>query len=95
MNLNQREHRYGDLREVVIDVMLEVGDQGLENFERLLEKSALELDKRDGLASGLAPILERLADRDPSFEAMKAGLAPFARPAAAEAILSDLEKLVA
>lgn len=52
MNSNQREHSYGDLREVVIDIVLDAGDQGVDDFDRLLEKTALELGKRDGLAVG-------------------------------------------
>jgi len=52
VDLNQREHRYGDLREVVIDVMLDASDNRMDNFETLLKTVALELDKRDGLATG-------------------------------------------
>ena len=52
MNSNQREHGYGDLREVVIEVMLGAGDQGVSSFEGLLEKTALELDKRNRLEAG-------------------------------------------
>jgi len=48
MNISRREHNYGDLRQVVIEVMLDGGDRGMDNFETLLKKAALELDKRDG-----------------------------------------------
>lgn len=49
MSSNQREHSYKDLREVVIEVMLDARDHGIDNFDALLEKIALELDKRDGV----------------------------------------------
>ena len=52
MDSNQREHSYSDLREVVVEVMLDAGDRGMDNFDRLLEMTALELDKRDGLGAG-------------------------------------------
>ena len=52
MNSNQREHCHGDLREAIIDVMLEGGDHGVNSFEALLEKTALELNKRNGLLVG-------------------------------------------
>lgn len=48
MNFSQREHSYGDLREVVIEIMLDIGDSGLNSFDTLLEKTALELGKRHG-----------------------------------------------
>ncbi len=81
---------------VLVPIARSSGDHQRENARAVARAGgALLLEERDGLAAGLAPILERLAGRDPSFEAMKAGLAPFARPGAAEAILSDLERLVA
>ena len=52
MHANLREHGYGDLREAVIDVMLEAGEAGLESLDRLLEKTAHELGKRDGPEAG-------------------------------------------
>jgi hypothetical protein len=51
MNSNQREHSYGDLREVVIEIMLDDSEHGANNLERVLEKTALELCRRDGLAA--------------------------------------------
>jgi hypothetical protein len=51
MNSNQRERSCGDLREVVMEVMLGAGNHGMNSFERLLEKIAFELSKRSGLAS--------------------------------------------
>ena len=52
MNPNQQEHSYEQLREVVIDVMLGANDNGVDRFEKLLDKAALELCKRDGLEHG-------------------------------------------
>jgi UDP-N-acetylglucosamine--N-acetylmuramyl-(pentapeptide) pyrophosphoryl-undecaprenol N-acetylglucosamine transferase len=81
---------------VLVPIARSSGDHQRENAKAVARAGgALLLEERDGLAAGLAPILERLAGRDPSFEAMRAKLEPFARPGAAEAILSDLEKLVA
>jgi len=48
MNLNQRERGYGELREAVIDVMLDAGENGVDSFDRLLKKTALEMNRRDG-----------------------------------------------
>ena len=48
MDLGRREHNYGDLRQAVMQVMLEAADRGLDDFETLLKKVALELDKQDG-----------------------------------------------
>jgi len=52
MNSNQPEPRYGELREAVIEVILGAGDHGIDNFGTLLEKTALELAKRDGPSPG-------------------------------------------
>ena len=49
MNPHQQEHSYKELREVVISIMLEANDNGVDRFEKLLEKAALELRKQDGL----------------------------------------------
>ncbi len=57
MNSDERERRRGDLRDVVIDVMLEAGEEGVNSFDRLLEKAALELRKRDGLSAGPRHVL--------------------------------------
>lgn len=50
MTSSQREHNYRDLREAVIDVMLAAGDLGLDSFDRLLDKTAAEIDDRDAHA---------------------------------------------
>jgi len=47
MNLNCRERGYGELREAVIGVMLDAGENGVDSFDRLLNKTALELSRRD------------------------------------------------
>jgi len=52
MSTNQREHSYGDLREVVVEIMLDEGEHGINSLDRVLEKTALELCKRDGVATG-------------------------------------------
>jgi UDP-N-acetylglucosamine--N-acetylmuramyl-(pentapeptide) pyrophosphoryl-undecaprenol N-acetylglucosamine transferase len=81
---------------VLVPISRSSGDHQRENAKAVARGGgAILLEERDGLASGLAPILERLVERDPSFEAMRANLEPLAKPAAAEAILSDLETLVA
>ena len=49
MNPSQQEHAYEELREVVINVLLNASDNGVDRFEKLLEKTALELCRRDGL----------------------------------------------
>jgi len=45
MNSNQQEHSYEELREVVINVMLDANNNGVDRFDMLLEKTALELCK--------------------------------------------------
>ena len=52
MNAHQQEHGYKELRDVVISVMLEANDNGVDRFEKLLEKAALELRKQDALEHG-------------------------------------------
>jgi hypothetical protein len=52
MNPIQQEHSYEELRDVVIDVMLGANDNGVDRFEKLLDKAALELCRRDGLEHG-------------------------------------------
>ena len=52
MNCNQTEHSYEELREIVISVMLDTGNNGVDKFDKLLEKTALELYKQDGSAQG-------------------------------------------
>lgn len=50
MNWNQQEHSYEELRDVVIDVMLDYSSNGVDKFEKLLEQTALALYKRDSSA---------------------------------------------
>jgi len=52
MNSNQQEHSYEELREVVINVMLDAHNNGVDRFDKLLEKTALELCKDEGADSG-------------------------------------------
>ena len=52
MKGNQTEHSYEELREIVISVMLDTGNNGVDKFDKLLEKTALELYKQDGSAQG-------------------------------------------
>jgi hypothetical protein len=49
MNSMDLEHDADELRDVVLDVILAGGGNGLTSFDRLLEKTALELGKRDAL----------------------------------------------
>jgi hypothetical protein len=50
MNDNQLEPSDDDLREAVVEVMLDAGDEGVKTFDRLLAKTMLELGKRTGIA---------------------------------------------
>ena len=52
MNDNQPKPNDNDLREAVVAVMLEAGDEGVKTFERLVAKTAIELEKRYGMAVG-------------------------------------------
>jgi hypothetical protein len=52
MNPNQHEHSYEELREVVIDVMLDASENGVDRFEKLLDQAALELCQQEGLEHG-------------------------------------------
>ena len=47
MNSNQLEHSYEELREVVINVMLDSNNNGVDRFDKLLEMTALELYAED------------------------------------------------
>ena len=55
MSANEPERSYGDLREAVMEAILDASDRGLASFAALLEKTALELAKRDGPAAGRGP----------------------------------------
>ena len=52
MNDNQPEPNDDDLREAVLEVMLDAGDEGVMTFDRLLAKTGLELAKRNGIVVG-------------------------------------------
>lgn len=79
---------------VLVPISNSSGDHQRENARAVAKGGgAILLEERDGLPGRLAPILERLADRDPLFHEMKAKLSPLAKPAAAEAILADLERV--
>ena len=52
MNSNQQEHSYEELREVVINVMLDSNNNGVDRFDKLLEMTALELRTEDELEQG-------------------------------------------
>jgi len=81
---------------VLVPISRSSGDHQRENAKAVAKGGgAILLEERDGLPRGLAPILERLVERDPLFLDMRARLGPLAKPAAAEAILADLENLVA
>jgi UDP-N-acetylglucosamine--N-acetylmuramyl-(pentapeptide) pyrophosphoryl-undecaprenol N-acetylglucosamine transferase len=79
---------------VLVPIARSSGDHQRENAKAVAKGGgAILLEERDGLPGNLAPILERLAQRDPVFDEMKSRLAPLAKPAAAEAILADLERV--
>ncbi|MBV8881130.1 MAG: undecaprenyldiphospho-muramoylpentapeptide beta-N-acetylglucosaminyltransferase [Planctomycetaceae bacterium] len=81
---------------VLVPIARSSGDHQRENAKAVAKGGgAILIEERDGLPRGLAPILDRLVERDRLFDDMKAKLASLARPAAAEMILTDLEKLVA
>jgi hypothetical protein len=52
LNRSQQEHSYEELREVVINVMLDAGNNGANNFDKLLDKTAIEFSKQDAGADG-------------------------------------------
>ncbi|HTR12157.1 MAG TPA: hypothetical protein VMI72_02605 [Roseiarcus sp.] len=49
MNWDQQEHSYEELREVVINIMLDANNNGVDRFEKLLDKTKLELCQQDEL----------------------------------------------
>ncbi len=60
MNADER----GDgLREIVMEVTLDAGDRGMATFNKLLEKTALRLEKRAGLPPGPHPFSLEPASR--------------------------------
>ncbi len=48
MNLNQPQHSYEEIRDVVIYLMLNAHSNGVNKFEKLLDMTALALYKQDG-----------------------------------------------
>jgi UDP-N-acetylglucosamine--N-acetylmuramyl-(pentapeptide) pyrophosphoryl-undecaprenol N-acetylglucosamine transferase len=79
---------------VLVPLARSSGDHQRENARAAARTGgAILLEERD-CASGLAPLLEKLVSRDPLFNTMRNRLRPLARPAAAEAILEDLEGLL-
>ncbi len=54
MNTNQREHSYEELRELVIAILIDAKDNEINRFEKLLEKTSLELLKQDPPDGGQA-----------------------------------------
>jgi len=78
---------------VLVPIPKSSGDHQRENARAVAKAGgALLLEESDGLASGLEPVLRRLADGDPAFQEMKRRLKPFARPDAADAVWSDLRE---
>ncbi|RBP16214.1 hypothetical protein DFR50_106176 [Roseiarcus fermentans] len=61
------EHSYEELREIVIDLLLNARDNGVDRFERILEQAALALSRKDGSDSrqhGVDPGPVRLRQED-------------------------------
>jgi hypothetical protein len=51
MNSKDRERSDDNLREVVVEVVLNAGENGVDTFDRLLDKAAHELARRDDLTA--------------------------------------------
>jgi len=80
---------------VLVPISKSSGDHQRENARAAAKSGgAILLEERGGLPGKLTPILEKLADRDPVFAAMKGRLAPLAKPRAAQTILDDLQRLL-
>jgi UDP-N-acetylglucosamine--N-acetylmuramyl-(pentapeptide) pyrophosphoryl-undecaprenol N-acetylglucosamine transferase len=76
---------------VLVPIARSSGDHQRENARAVAKAGgAILIEERSGLPARLAPVLEKLVDRDPMFDAMKKKLAPLAKPAAAQEILDDL-----
>jgi hypothetical protein len=63
-NMNADERDDG-LHEIVMEVVLDAGDNGITTFDKLLEKAAVGLEKRAGLAAGPHPFSIGPASRLP------------------------------
>jgi UDP-N-acetylglucosamine--N-acetylmuramyl-(pentapeptide) pyrophosphoryl-undecaprenol N-acetylglucosamine transferase len=80
---------------VLVPIARSSGDHQRENARAAAKGGgAIMIEERHGLPSGLTPLLEKLVARDPVFETMSRNLAPLAKPAAAQAVLDDLERLL-
>jgi UDP-N-acetylglucosamine--N-acetylmuramyl-(pentapeptide) pyrophosphoryl-undecaprenol N-acetylglucosamine transferase len=80
---------------VLVPISKSSGDHQRENARAAAKSGgAILLEESGGLPGKLTPILEKLADRDPVFAAMKGRLAPLAKPQAAQTILDDLQRLL-
>lgn len=49
MNPNQQEHSYEELREIVINILLISHENGVDRFEKLLERTGIEIWKQEGV----------------------------------------------
>lgn len=80
---------------VLVPIARSSGDHQRENARAVAKAGgAMLLEEREGGLARLTPILEKLVNRDPVFDAMREKLARLARPGAAAAILEDLEKVM-
>ncbi len=76
---------------VLVPITKSAGDHQRENARAAARSGgALLLEERDCEAGGLGPVLRRLAERDPSIEAMRGLIRGVARTGAADLILEDL-----
>jgi UDP-N-acetylglucosamine--N-acetylmuramyl-(pentapeptide) pyrophosphoryl-undecaprenol N-acetylglucosamine transferase len=81
---------------VLVPIARSSGDHQRENARAVARAgAAILMEEPECLSGGLAPVLRKLAARDPIFESMRDRLKPLARTRAAEAILADLRGLVA
>jgi UDP-N-acetylglucosamine--N-acetylmuramyl-(pentapeptide) pyrophosphoryl-undecaprenol N-acetylglucosamine transferase len=80
---------------VLVPIDRSAGDHQRENARAAARSGgAILIEERDCAAGGLTSLLRRLADRDPSIEAMRGRIRGVARTGAAEAILEDLRSSV-
>lgn len=81
---------------VLVPIARSAGDHQRENARAAARSGgAILMEEPDCVAGGLAPVLRKLAARDPVFGEMRDRLRPLARRKAADAILADLRGLVA
>jgi UDP-N-acetylglucosamine--N-acetylmuramyl-(pentapeptide) pyrophosphoryl-undecaprenol N-acetylglucosamine transferase len=79
---------------VLVPIPDSAADHQRENARAAARSGGAILLEESAGPAGLAPILKRLAKRDPSIESMRTRIASTARTGAAEAILDDLEREV-